>query len=134
MRQVTVKRDELLAIVMKNREQHRAIFLDALDGYRKKVVEELERALAEAKRGERFRTAIRLVQPIDQTREYDRVIRMLELTPDETIVLQQQEFDAYVLDQWHWRQQFVANSMNYATHTKAVLDTMTMPGIGDAED
>lgn len=43
MKTVTVKRDELLKIVYKNRESHQKVFAEAMDGYRKEAIEALDR-------------------------------------------------------------------------------------------
>ena len=108
-------RRELLDIVTSNRDKHRAVFLEALDGYRKAAIAELERALEDAKSGkEIFRTS-RLVQPMDQTKDYNRAIRILECTTEAVIELDEGQFANLVLDQWHWGKQFSAANWAYST-------------------
>ena len=114
MQTVKIKRDELLEVVKKNRAAHRQIFEEAQGGYRKAVIKELDAMLAEARSGKRIRRTVSLVEPVDQTREYDRVIRMLEMSADDTVELQNHEFAQYVMDDWTWKRAFLASNMHYS--------------------
>ena len=122
MQQVTVKKDELLTTLKANREKHTQIFEEAQAGYRTRVIEELDSLLAKAKRGERVPSFWRIQAPVNQTPEYDRTIRMLEMSVDDTINLTSSEFEAYVMDRWHWRKQFLAANKAYSV-TAAMTDT-----------
>lgn len=110
---VKVKRVGLLAKVRTNRQKHRKIFEEALEGYREQAIKELDAILAEARAGKRIRRAIALDEPIDQTLEYDRVIAMLEMSIEPTITLSSVAFSNYVLDQWHWSPMVSATNMKY---------------------
>jgi len=110
---VTVERDALLTIVKGNREKHREIFLDAVKGFRTKVIDILEQRLEDARAGRRINVRFNLPTPVDQTREYDRVIKMLEMSIDPTIELTQSEFSQYVMDDWSWKHQFTATNSAY---------------------
>jgi len=61
MNTVKVKREELLTKVRSNRDAHRTLFLKAQEGYRKLVIEELDRMLADAKAGGPIARSINLV-------------------------------------------------------------------------
>jgi hypothetical protein len=89
---------------------HRSLFLKAQDGYRKLIIEELDRMLAEAKAGRRISRSINLAEPVDHTSDYDRVIMMLE-----------NEFDQYVRDRWAWSQHATTMYQNYAVGTCATV-------------
>ena len=65
MQEVKLEKDKLLEIVKKNRENHRAIFLEAQENYRKRVIEELDKMLQDAREGKRIRTTVELQAPID---------------------------------------------------------------------
>ena len=52
--------------------------------------------------------------PIDQTKEYDRAVRMLELAVDENIELTEVQFANYVMDEWQWSQHFMAMNAMYS--------------------
>jgi hypothetical protein len=113
MRTVRLKRKELLKIVKENRANHRAVFEKALEGYRKVAIKELRKMLEEAKKGLRIRREVRLVEPIDQTREYDKIIMMLEMSTDEIIELDERGFSQYVMDDWSWKANFLETTNPY---------------------
>jgi hypothetical protein len=110
---VKVNRDELLKAVQSNREQHRNTFEKACVGYRKEVIARLDAMLTDAKAGKRIVQSVGLIEPMDQTKDYDRAIRMLQMSVDETIELSQTEFAQYVMDDWRWKDQFTNSTMNY---------------------
>jgi uncharacterized membrane protein len=113
---ITVRTVELRKALHENREKHRAVFLDAVEGYRKLVVQHLERALEDAKRGRQIRTHVELAEPMDQTRDYDRVIRMLEMEVRSEVEVTEVEFAQYVMDDWSWKRQFLATNLGYTSH------------------
>lgn len=104
----------LLKTLKANRETHHEIFLEAQDGYRTAVIAELDKMLEEARAGKRIRRAITLIEPMDQTREYDRAIAMLEMSVDGTVLLEEHDFRQYVLDEWSWKHQFNVSNVLYS--------------------
>ena len=113
MESVKVGREELLKTLKTNRDNHRKIFEEALEGYREEAIKELEGAIADAKSGKKIRRNLTLVEPMDQTKDYDRVIRMLEMSKDAIIEISEQDFACYVLDDWRWKDQFTASNTRY---------------------
>jgi len=113
MREIKVKVENLLEILKGNRQAHRAIFVEALEGYRKEAIELLEKAVADAKAGKKVNTFIALEEPIDQTKDYDRAIGMLEMCVDEEITINDREYSQYVMDDWSWKGQFMATNTKY---------------------
>jgi len=114
MKTVKVKRDELLAVVRKNRETHRATFLKAVDGLEKKWRSSLEEKLAAIRSGRRpDRYVLVLTEPQDQTKDYDRAIKSLEMETRDEIELDQHEFAQLVMDDWQWKGQFTATTSQY---------------------
>lgn len=113
MKEVRVKRQQLLDVLRENRAKHRATFEKALAKYRERAIEHLEAALEDARAGRRIRTFIELVEPMDQTREYDRVIRQVEMDVRDELELNDSEFKCYVMDDWAWRQQFETSTQMY---------------------
>ena len=110
---VTVKKDELLTALKKNREEHRTTFLDAQKGYREDVIKELDQMLKDAREGKNIRRSVALIEPQDHTRDYDRAIRMLTMCVKEEIFITEQEFSQYVQDDWGWKAQFVGSTERY---------------------
>jgi len=113
MRGVTIKKEELKEVLIKNRTRHRAIFEEALEGYREAAIKLLDQALQDARDGKKIRTHIQLVEPMDQTADYDRVIRMLEMEVDDEVGLTADDFRMYVMDDWGWKGQFLAANIGY---------------------
>lgn len=113
MRNVNVNRTELIDKLTANRAQHRAVFEEALVGYQTRLIAELERRIRDLRKGRRIDHYIRLPEPEDHTDEYDRVIAMAEMSVDDTIQLSNDDFAQYVMDQWHWKQNFTETTEVY---------------------
>jgi len=112
MNAIKVLKSELLAKLRENRDAHRATFAEAMDGYKEKVQTWLEDRLAAAKRGRVPDMIFALPHPIDQTKDYNRAIAMLEMSVEDTIELEEDDFKQYVQDEWSWsRQTSITNSM-----------------------
>jgi len=114
MEELVVKKADLLEIVKKNREQHRKVFEEALEGYQNAVIKHLQDMLKKAKQGLKLDLRIHLVQPQDQTKDYDRVIKALEMSTKEEIEMDEREFAQYVMDDWDWSNQFWTNNSIYS--------------------
>lgn len=113
MQTVTINRTQLLEKLRANKEQHREVFLEALEGYRTYLVKELERRLDEVKNGMKVDHMIRIEEPQDHTRDYDRVITMAEMSITDEIELNARDFAQYVMDEWGWKQEFIATAGTY---------------------
>lgn len=114
MDRIKVRKADLLDKLRSNRTAHRDIFEAALDGYKAKVIEILEDRLAKARAGKRVNTYIQLTQPMDQTKDYDRAIGMLEMSTEKEVVLSEKDYQQYVLDDWSWKGQFTSSNKLYA--------------------
>lgn len=113
MRTVTVDRHEFIARVQANRNAHRAVFEHALDGYRQRLIDELERRIRDLRKGRWVEQHIGLPEPEDHTDDYDRVLAMAEMSIDDTLELDESEFAMYVMDQWSWKQNFADSTLSY---------------------
>lgn len=120
MEMVKVKKSELLRKLKENRAGHREIFEEASEAFRKEVIKILDERLADAKAGRRIRLSIGLTQPMDQTSAYDQAIAMCEMSVDDEIELSHENFRNYVLDRWHWREQFIASNEGYSAKAAAM--------------
>ena len=121
MDKVTVKRDELLEKLKENKVKHRQIFEKALEGYRLTAIELLDKALEDAKAGRTITTSVYLEEPVDQTKDYDRAIGMLEMSVDDEVTITSQEYAQYVMDDWSWKRQFLTTNMGYAARAEGTL-------------
>jgi len=104
---------KLLTIINENKGNHRAIFLKAIDGYRKEAINILERMINRLENGKTVDQYINLPLPVDHTREYDRVIKMIKLDTRSEITLVEEEFAQYVMDDWTWKREWVGTVSNY---------------------
>lgn len=115
MDSVRIEKTKLLDIVRQNRDEHAAEADQAKADYRAALVIRLEDMLARARAGEEVRHSIDLPSPSDHRKEYDRAIRMLELSADSVVELGQHEFSQYVLNEWQWMPAFKAATTLYAS-------------------
>lgn len=118
METIKVKKEELLQALHKNRDAHRKIFEEAQEGYREEAIKLLDKALEDAKHGKEIRTHIQLMAPIDQTKDYDRAIRMVEMSVDDVIEIDERDFACYVMDDWDWKRQFLTTNAFYSKTLK----------------
>lgn len=109
-----VDKSDLLEKVKENRAQHRAIFEEAIEGYRKEGVRLLEEHIARIKNGRLERVYVQLPQPEDHTSDYDRIITMLEMSEETSIELDEGDFATFVMDDWGWKNQFLASNSSYS--------------------
>lgn len=124
MELVRLDKDDLLGILRENREQHRAIFEEALEGYRDEGIRLLEQHIADIRAGKVREVFIRVPRPQDHTSDYDRVIRMLEMSQDDVIEVSEQDFRSYVMDDWAWKQDFLVSNRMYSKTASDTLEAM----------
>lgn len=130
MKTITVKKDELLAVLESNLVKHRTVFEDALEGYRKHAIEVLNTKIAALKAGRQPAINIMLDRPEDHTRDYERVIGMVKADIGDTFELSEQDFGQYWHDDWNWKRQWAKLSSSYAAESY----TTNYGGMPDASD
>jgi predicted transcriptional regulator YdeE len=113
MNAIKVTKWTLLEKLRANRAAHKAQFEEAAEGYREKVIELLEERLAEARKGKLPSIVIGLAMPVNQTKQYDRVIGMLEMDTNDVIELEEDDYQRYVLDEWTWSASTTATNSLY---------------------
>lgn len=122
MKNVRIYATNLLLTVRENRAKHKIDYDEAVEGYKTKVIEELQNALTTALSNTAVNyTGIKqlLQPPQNYLNEYDRIIKMLEMSSDEIIELSEQEFNQIVLDEWLWTAQFTNSSLLYNSKYKS---------------
>lgn len=114
MNSIKMNRLKLLEIVWANKITHIEEFLEATEDYKKLILQLATSNVKLAKTGdlEQFKKMKTLPQaPISFEDSYKRAIRMLELSVEEIIEIEEDVFNQLVLDEWSWKRQFtVANS------------------------
>lgn len=119
MEKVRVTRSDLLKVVTENREKHKAEFEAAWIGYKQTCIEILEQNLAAFKVGKAQHILFNEVPPQDHTRDYDRILRMLNMSIDATIELDEEHFQQYVMDDWNWKQHWQMSNTKYVTKARS---------------
>ena len=113
--EVLLNKDALLEQVRENYALHREKFEEAMDGYKAKVVGLLEEHIQRIRDNAPEKVFIQLEMPEDHSKDYERVIEMLEWSKDDDLELDEQEFATYVLDQWGWQEGFSATYAMYSS-------------------
>lgn len=122
MEKITVQKAELLAKLRANRADHRTIFEEALAGFERETVKELQARIDGIRQGKRRDVRVYASVPQDHTKEYDRAIAMIEMSLGDTIVLSESDFAQYVMDDWGWQDQFLSNTYGSKTATGKFSD------------
>jgi hypothetical protein len=116
MHSVKVNRIELLNIVRENKEKHIRDFNESVEDYKKAAINVAQKNLELAQTGELDKiAAIKGMpqKPASFEKEYNRAERMLELSVEEVIEVEQDVFNQLVLDEWAWKHQFTASASLY---------------------
>ncbi len=116
MHSVKVNRIELLGIVRENKEKHVREYNESVEDYKKAAINVAQKNLELAQSGDLDQIArIKGMpqKPTSYEKEYDRAIRMLELSVEEIIEVAQDVFNQLVLDEWAWKNAFVASASLY---------------------
>ncbi len=118
MRSVKIDKKKLLTIVKENKSKHIIEYNESVEDYKSAAIKLASEHIELAKSGKLSEIAkIKSMPqaPISYEKEYDRAIRMLELSVDKEIELEDDIFNQLVLDEWVWKNQFVSSSMLYKT-------------------
>jgi len=130
MREVKVRRSDLLEKIKANREKHIADYKEAVAGYKqaalaaiddgvaklRKQVDELDQDEVMALTPVYFELAV----PQSHAKDYDQVIAMLEMSVDEQLTIRSDEFAMYVMDDWQWKAAFERTKLSYSGNVGAV--------------
>ena len=112
--QVTVKKDVLLKTLQANLETHKKDYEEALTGFKEAAKAKLEEHLELLNKDGKVVLQLGLTVPVEYSKEYNRVIKMLEMSTADEIIISESQFNQYVMDDWNWKGAFTANSAMYA--------------------
>ena len=118
MRSVKVNKDEMLSIVRANKKKHVSDYEESVKDYKKGAVAIAKKHVELAKTGDMDEIAkIRAMpqKPTSYEKDYDRAIRMLELSVEDVIELEETIFNQLVLDEWTWKNAFATSAALYKT-------------------
>lgn len=127
MKKVTVRKIELLEKVQANYRKHKEDFAAACRGYAedaRNLLNQRSEEIAAAIKNASERVARgglepapvvipaalfdfrELRVPVTHEKDYEQVIQMLQMSTDDTITLEADEFACYVMDDWSWKREF----------------------------
>lgn len=115
MKTVRLEKTRLIVIIKRNRDSHSALFEKAWSGYRDECVRLLTENLDAMKANKMHVVRFFEQPPENHSKDYDRVINMLEMSVDETIELTNQEFQNYVQDDWDWKDRWATANSKYTS-------------------
>lgn len=103
-----MKKSDLLEVLRKNKEKHVEEYELALHAYRIACAEAMEQAWLQCVDGGEILTnpCYKFSKPQSHERDYTMVIGMLEMTIEDEIEVDTNEYTQYVLDEWSWRSSF----------------------------
>lgn len=114
METVNINKAELLAKITENRELHAAVYREALEGWKAATLQLLNYQVSELQDGRVPKLGGWDLIPTDHTADYDQVITMLEMSVDDIIELDEEQFAQYVMDRWDWKRSWIANSAKFS--------------------
>lgn len=116
MNAIKMNRLELLGLVQANKIKHIEEFNEAVEDYKKLVLQYSAANLKLAKTAslEEFKKIKSLPgAPVSYEASYTRAIRMLELSVDDIIEVEEDVFNQLVLDEWTWKRSFTMANSTY---------------------
>lgn len=121
MDQLTFPKARLQEALSKNREAHRGIFEEAVKGYEEQALSLLQLHMDDIRAGRVKHVIVNLPYPEDHTRDYDRILAMLDMMIGDDVELDEGTFAQYVMDDWHWKRQFLTTNSAYSVQARASL-------------
>jgi hypothetical protein len=117
MKEVNVDVKKILEIVKDNKDKHNIIYQAALEGYWKKAGKLLRQKLRDISKHKHIEVFLDLPFPENHEKDYDRIIKMLELSTDSIVTLDQNSFSQIVLNDWSWKESFKFTNSGYIGFT-----------------
>lgn len=117
MKEIKVKKDDLLRHLKEERDKHVTEYLEALRGWRQKVMETLAAELERLQNPDEepnlypFQT---MPKPVSYEGSYDEAIAICEWEQGEEMTLDFQQFNQWVRGEFTWRQMFRATNSAYS--------------------
>jgi hypothetical protein len=129
MQSVTIAKQKLVEILMANRAKHLTEYNAAVVQFRQAARKLLQDALDavvpdEAPIGivEKLKNLyITLEAPQQYLKEYDKALKMLDLSVKDEIEITNSEFSYYVEDDWDWKERFSASNRLYSSMSSEAL-------------
>lgn len=134
-RTITANVDEVLTALRTNLAEHKEIVEEARAGYLDQAEKALAKRMAQLREGKLVALSFNLQPPQDHSREFDTVIKMLELhknahdgninsalvhKPNATIELKAADVQRFVLNDWSWMDTFLLSNSGYSGKSRTL--------------
>jgi hypothetical protein len=118
MKSVKMNRMTLLGIVKKNKETHVKLYEESVEDYKVAVVKVAQYNLEAAKTNDLEKMKFKQfpTTPISYENQYTKAIRMLELSIENEIDVEEDIFNQLVLDEWIWKNSFMTSGALYKSY------------------
>lgn len=118
MKPTTVRTATLLEVLRENRAKHLDKYKKARKVWLKKAIKELRKVADRAEKDKKlnnqsFNPLMKLPKPVSYVHSYDVMIARLEAEVNDTVDLDERDFNAYWLDNWEWSGAFVGTTSLY---------------------
>lgn len=110
---VTVSTKELLETLIANKGAHIESYKKALANWRLDLLAKLQSFTSRITAGEsRFNLTLDPA-PVSMEKDYELAIAMVSWNKNDTMILDQQQFNAFVRDDWEWKQSWSLTNSKY---------------------
>ncbi len=114
---VNVSRIALLEQLKKNLAIHKTDYIEALAGYKVKLIADLKATLTKVESSTPEQvlnvSAVAFSRPISHEDDYNEIIDMMEVSVDEVINLDASSFKSYFKNEWSWSGGFNTQATMY---------------------
>jgi len=97
-RSISVNKADLIVKIKENKENHIKEYEKAVVAYKEEALRQLKTQLTFVEDGA-LDAKLDLITPVNNAKNYDRVIEMFEWEVEDVVVLEQDEFKEYVQDE-----------------------------------
>jgi hypothetical protein len=115
MERLKVKTADLVKVLKENRQKHVNEYKEAVRQFRLRAAEALKRELDKCVSGKKFETNLGMTRPTSHEKDYDLVIKMLEMSVEDVTILDHNEFNQFVMDEWSWKPNFRSSTTYYGS-------------------
>lgn len=111
-RTIKVKKSELIETLKRHKENHIIEYDKAVKAYKLETLEQLKKLLENAE-NDKLNLKLNLTEPINNIKNYDKIISMFEWEVEDFVELDQDEFKEYVLDENRFTEQAKISNVLY---------------------
>jgi len=117
MNEIKVNKQELIATIKDNLKKHKVDYEEALILRREKIKNIFKEEIKKIDGDKSYQTNVEFIyselKPKNNTKSYEKALQKLEMSVDEFIELSDEDFNELVLDEWHWKREFLTSSLRY---------------------